>query len=118
MGHSKYSIETLPNSARSRKHQLQPEDGLWVDFREYMIKENQSASSIKNKACYAKRFHHMLESKNVQDLSKLSPGVKAQAMKALASLSKYLGRYDDWLDIIKRHQLKWSSAANNSMKAL
>jgi hypothetical protein len=29
-------------------------------------------------------------------------------MKALASLSKFLGRYDEWLDIIKKYQLKWS----------
>ncbi len=106
----------LPNSVRYRKHQWQPDENLWKEFKEYMIKENQSASTIKNKVCYAKRFHHMLESKNTQGLSKLSPDVKVHAMKALASLSKFLGRYDDWLDIIKRHQLKWSSAANNSMK--
>jgi hypothetical protein len=33
-------------------------------------------------------------------------------MKALASLSKFLGRYDDWLDIVKRHRLKWSKPDN------
>jgi len=29
-------------------------------------------------------------------------------MKALASLSKYFGKYDQWLDIIKKYQLKWA----------
>ncbi|MDR4492453.1 MAG: hypothetical protein AB7V56_16235 [Candidatus Nitrosocosmicus sp.] len=29
-------------------------------------------------------------------------------MRALASLSKFLGRYDEWLEIVKRYQLKWS----------
>jgi len=33
-------------------------------------------------------------------------------MKALASLSKFLGRYDDWLDMVKRHHLKWSKPNN------
>ncbi len=28
-------------------------------------------------------------------------------MKALASLSKFLGRYDEWFDIVKKYQLKW-----------
>ena len=54
---------------------------------------------------------------NAHELSKLTPKVKAHAMKALASLSKFLGRHDQWLDIIKRHQLRWSSAANLPMKA-
>ena len=87
-----------------------------MDFKEYLKNENQSTSSIKNKVCYAKRFCYILDSMNVQDLTKLSPDVKAHAMKALASLSKFLGRYDQWLEIVNRHQLKWSSAANNSMK--
>lgn len=46
--------------------------------------------------------------KNTQDLVKLSHGSKVHSMKALASLSKYLGKYDQWLDIVKRFQLKWS----------
>ena len=29
-------------------------------------------------------------------------------MKALATLSKYLGYYDKWKNIIQRYQLKWS----------
>ena len=74
-----------------------------MGFKEYLIKENQSASSIKDKISYAKRFSYILESMNAQDLAKLTPDVKAHAMKALASLSKYLGRYDHWLGIIKRH---------------
>jgi hypothetical protein len=30
-------------------------------------------------------------------------------MKALAALSKFLGKYNDWLGIIKSYQLKWSN---------
>ena len=54
---------------------------------------------------------------DAMDLSKLTPDVNAHGMKALASLSKFLGRYDDWLDIVKRQQMKWSSPAIKSMKA-
>ena len=65
---------------------------------------------------YAKRFHYVLESKDARDLLKLSHGSKVHTMKALASLSKFLGRYDEWLDIVKRHQLKWSKP-DSSAKA-
>ncbi|HYO06987.1 MAG TPA: hypothetical protein VER14_08380 [Phototrophicaceae bacterium] len=43
---------------------------------------------------------------NVQDLTKLSPDGKSHTMKILASLSKFLGRYDQYLDIIKRDRLR------------
>jgi hypothetical protein len=36
-------------------------------------------------------------------------------MKALASLSKFVGKYDQWLDIIKKYQLKWAES-NKSIK--
>ncbi len=36
-------------------------------------------------------------------------------MKALASLSKYLGYYDEWKKIIQRYQLKWSDS-NRSLQ--
>jgi len=32
------------------------------------------------------------------------------AMKALSSLSKYLGMYDKWEEIVKRFQLKWADS--------
>jgi hypothetical protein len=36
----------------------------------------------------------------------LSNDKRIHAMKALAALSKYLGCYDLWKDIIERYQLK------------
>lgn len=41
-------------------------------------------------------------------------------MKALAALSKFSGKYDDWLEIIRRYQLKWSSGNKsfNTFKAI
>ena len=36
-------------------------------------------------------------------------------MKALASLSKYMGCYDIWKEIVQRYQLKWSDS-NKSIK--
>lgn len=36
-------------------------------------------------------------------------------MKALAYLSKYLGKYDLWLEIVRKYQLKWAES-NKSTK--
>ncbi len=34
-------------------------------------------------------------------------------MKALASLSKFLGKYDEWLEIVRKYQLKWSKSGRS-----
>lgn len=49
----------------------------------------------------------MLETKNAAELLISSPDKKSHAMKALAALSKFLGKYDIWVDIINKFQLKW-----------
>jgi hypothetical protein len=95
---------TLPNSVR---HQQQD---LWLDFKAYSIAQNQSKSSIRNKVGYAQRFYHVLENKDANDLLKLSHGSKAHTMKDLASLSKFLGKYDQWMDILKKYQIKWTES--------
>ncbi len=97
---------TLPNSVRLPSSLN--DSNLWVDFRNYLINEGQRKHSVRNKVGYAKRFYHILETGNAQDLLKLSHGSKVHTMKALASLSKYFGKYDQWLDIVKKYQLKWS----------
>ena len=34
-------------------------------------------------------------------------------MKALSSLAKYLGLYEEWKNIVQRYQLKWSDCNKN-----
>jgi hypothetical protein len=95
--------ETLPNSVRSAS------DDFWIDFRSYLSNEKHSKSSIRDKVSYARRFYHILQNKDASSVVKLTPDTKSHVMKALAALSKFLGKYDDWLGIIKRYQLKWSN---------
>jgi hypothetical protein len=82
----------------------------WTDFKAYLIAQKQSKSSIRNKVGYAQRFYYILETKDANDILKLSHGSKTHTMKALASLSKFLGKFDLWLDIIKKYQLKWAES--------
>ena len=47
----------------------------------------------------------------------MSPRNKQHTMEALANLSKFQGRYDIWLQIRQRYNLKWTSG-NESLQAL
>ena len=97
----------LPNSVRLSSSSVIPDrEELWDDFRRYLINEGQRKHSVRNKVGYAKRYCQILETKDARVLLNLSHGSKVHTMKALASLSKYLGKYDQWLDIVKKYQLK------------
>jgi len=80
---------------------------LVKDFREYLVKQEQSPHTIRNKIQYVKRFYYVLQEENAQDLISVSSETRQHAMKSLASLSKFMGIYDRWQTIIKRFQLKW-----------
>ncbi len=96
----------LPNSVRLSSSFN--DSNLWLDFRNYLINEGQRKHSVRNKVGYAKRYCQILETKDARLLLNLTHGSKVHSMKALASLSKFLGRYDEWLGIVKKYQLKWS----------
>lgn len=71
---------------------------------------NQSEHCIRSKVNYVKRHHHILDSHNAQELLSCSYKTRVHSMKALASLSKFMGVYDVWKDIVQRYQLKWSDS--------
>lgn len=77
------------------------------DFKAYLIQQKQSPHTIRNKIQYVKRFYYILEQGNARDLLSVSPETRQHAMKSLASLSKFSGKYDRWHDIIRKYQLKW-----------
>jgi intergrase/recombinase len=80
---------------------------LIQNFRQYLLQQKQSPHTIRNKIQYVKRFYYVLEKNNAQDLLSVSPETRQHAMKSLASLSKFMGIYDRWQNLIKRFQLKW-----------
>ncbi len=77
-----------------------------------MVKEGQRKHSVRNKVNSIKKFYYVLESKDTKDLLKLSH-VQIYTLKALASLSKFLGRYDDWFEIVRKYYLKWSKSGKS-----
>jgi len=84
------------------------EEEFWVKFQEYLL-NIYNRHTAKVRLLYSKKYYHILTEANAQELLTLSNDKRIHAMKALAALSKYLGCYDLWKDIIERYQLKWSN---------
>jgi hypothetical protein len=121
------TVRFLPNSVRPRlSYQLASsdyqyqgdlchspiDDKFWTEFEEYLLK-NHNKQTAKHRIFYSKKYFHVLTSQaNAQELLLLSDQKRMHVMKALATLSKYLGCYDKWKDIKERYQLKWSNGNN------
>src|SRR5688500_2341264 len=87
----------------------------WEGYRAYLTNLNKSNREIQNKLGYGKAYCYILESGNAKDLMKVSNGCRVHAMRALSTLSKYSGQYEEWMKIVKRYQLKWKNEKYNSL---
>jgi len=70
--------------------------------------------------CYAKRYYHvLLTDGNASDLivAVESEQKRLNVMKSLTLLARFLGYYDRWQQIRKRHNLKWTTG-NESITAM
>jgi intergrase/recombinase len=85
-----------------------PSDELWSKFESH-LKHNMNSHSLKCSLTYAKKYLYILNNQDAQDLLLLSPDKRNHVMKALANLSKFMGCYDIWRNLIERYELKWSS---------
>jgi hypothetical protein len=81
-------------------------------FRSWLISQDKTKVTIKNTVNYAKRFRHVLDSGDASSLLTLSHRNKHHAMSALANYAKYTGRYDQFLSIRQRYNLKWSKGGS------
>ena len=89
----------------------------WLAFKDYLSK-NYNRNTAKVRLCYAKRFYHVLLEEDAKDLLAIeSEQKRLNIMKSLTLLSRYLGYYDKWQEIRKRHNLKWT-AGNQSLHAM
>jgi hypothetical protein len=120
------NYNTLPNTVRSLRYTVRSprqrstrlsyqdtngnciDDDFWVKYHEYLLKIY-NKHTAKVRLLYSKKYYHVLTEANAQELLMLSNDKRIHVMKALASLSKYLGCYDVWKNIIERYQLKWSN---------
>ncbi len=90
---------------------------LSSSFVNWLQLQNKRHWTIKYTKNYALKYGHILDTGDASPLVALTPCNRQHAMSALASLSKFQGRYDQWLQIRQRYNLKWS-AGNESLQAM
>jgi integrase len=76
--------------------------------------KTQNKRNIRQILCYARRYATVLETGDATPLVNLhSDTMRHHTLEALANLAKYQGRYDRWLQIRQRYNLKWSNGSNS-----
>jgi hypothetical protein len=74
--------------------------------------------TVKVRFNYAKKYCHVLLEENAQSLLELeSQQVRLNVMKSLTLLARYLGHYDNWQQLRKPYNLKWTTG-DESITAL
>ena len=94
-------------SSRTLHQKLGPE--FWKGF-EGFLKQTNNHRSTQDRLNYARKYGHILQQADARELLELTGEKRIHAMKSLAALAKYTGRYDDWQQIRRRFQLKWSNS--------
>jgi intergrase/recombinase len=87
-------------------------DDDYDGFRSWLVSQDKTKVTVKNTVNYAKRFSHILDIGDASSLLTLSQRNKHHAMSALANYAKYTGRYDQFLQLIQRYNLKWSKGGS------
>jgi hypothetical protein len=83
-------------------------------FREYLLRERKKRT-VGHILPYARRYEHILQTGDASELLALSQRNKHHAMRVLALLGKFHGRYDVWKQIKEKYDLKWSNADDLSV---
>jgi hypothetical protein len=86
-----------------------PGQEFWRKFEDFLL-THQTTKTVESRLTYAQKFGYIMLSgdSNASELLTLPLDKRLHAMKSLASLSKFLGKYDEWKKIRERYQLKWS----------
>ena len=98
------SVETNSNLEKSLN---------WEDFKDWVYKKY-SKTYAPNVVGYARKYHGMLGG-NFRELDAFSKAKKNGVLRALISLSKYLGVYEQFRAKIKNYGVKWEGP--NSLQA-
>ena len=99
---------------RGQQQQQPPYDPIdvnWQQFHQFLL-QRMAQKTAGDTLRYAKRFANILLTTNEGDASILlqfTPDKRIHVMRALSSLSKFQGRYDHFLKIRQRYNLKWNN---------
>lgn len=86
----------------------------WDKFESW-LKQTHTERFSRDIVNYAKRYVHYLQSGNLSDLVLMTPGKRRMIMTTLSNLSKFLGVYEYWKQLVSQYQLKWSDRSTDEI---
>ena len=84
------------------------DNGFWLRYKDFIQKTANNRTAL-DRINYGRKYCHILINQNAQEILSLPNEKRIHVMKALSSLSKFVGCYDKWRNIITKYQLKWSN---------
>lgn len=99
MGHGEASSNSF-NNDNPRRIKITSDNSVtdWQQFETYLL-QRMTAKTAGDRLRYAKQFVSMLTNGDAQSLLQLKPDKRIHAMKEVASLSRFSGSYDVWLQL-------------------
>jgi len=79
----------------------------WDAFREWLLRDHKPHTVV-SMVTYAKQYAHCLETMNLSELLNVRETLRANILKALSSLAKYLGVYEEYRKALRNYGLTWS----------
>jgi hypothetical protein len=80
----------------------------WQQFHDFLL-QRMNEKTAEDRLRYAKQYASVLSLGLPRDVLQLSPNKRIHVMKALSCLAKFTGKYDVWLHLRQRYNLKWST---------
>ncbi|MEM3696857.1 MAG: hypothetical protein QXQ94_05040, partial [Candidatus Bathyarchaeia archaeon] len=86
----------------------------WNGFQNFMLQRSRSEYG---KYCvnYARKYAHCLLNGNFSEIQTLPKTVRGNVIRALANLSKYLGIYPQFQNLMRSHAIEWSGKSSDQI---
>jgi len=86
----------------------------WEAFREWLLR-NHKPSVVRDYVNYSRRFSHCLLARDLTEVRDLRVTIRANVVKALSSLSKFLGIYDEYKTMLKSFGIDWKGKSSDDL---
>jgi len=87
----------------------------WEDFERYLYGVYSNKRTARTRLNYAKQYCRCLLNGNLSELKVLTDDKRGHVLKALSVLSKYLGIYQQFKQLVTDYGLKWSGKAKDKL---
>ena len=92
-------------------------NGSGVDWEAYerWLEKDKSKSYVKECLNYAKRYVHCLLDRDFSDVRDAPVTIRPHIVKALSNLSKFLGMYDVFKELMRKYGISWKGRSTDDV---